>query len=406
MSYHGNKNALRLTQGYNWPNRFIERIDSQKSLYNFSLYRHIEKYLTSVFYNFENKIEIGNTNILVGSFSITSYFGGIIVYINFFFDLKITTKNQIDELKKGLKHAKIYLMKVLKLKITFILNNFYMFMWKYELYNDCVDIGSLRAIQTAQKTNPYYIVETEYFRTIRGSFEEIKRQFNFYAKNQFFYRVIQPLFILFHHKHLDCRIIANIIAHELGLLRKGHKYFLLFIKNILSFFFNRYNKKIKGIKIIIKGRLTLQNRQTRRKQKKIILFGTMHDSKRNVYIAESSSLAHNRFGIINVNLSYSYHKRVDLTDLKKKTKNNNIATVFYKGVFIKRHKPMLTAILKDQKIFMSFFFLFPFLKNRLTLNISIKKFIMESIIIKSKEKEKYAYISDFKLLKSFLRNFK
>lgn len=79
-----------------------------------------------------------------------------------------------------------------------------------------------------------------------------------YEQNSYFKEGVNLLFQSAYHKS-SANLIAQFIAKNLKKLKKGHKFFLSFIKDALINFLYNYNK-IKGIKIKIRGRLTKSSR--------------------------------------------------------------------------------------------------------------------------------------------------
>lgn len=358
MSYKAKSNNLRISSIYNWPNRLIESGFNTKNKFNSSLYTNIQKFLISILTKNYKGFKQNNAIITTGTTHIVSYLKGLTIYINFFFDLKLAADDHIKELKIKLKKAKGYLSKTLGVNVTFILNNLYIYLWKYELYNNCTDKASLQAIKLAKDSNLYYFKEADYFNKIRYDLIDYNVKFKFFEKNQYFLRVMQPFFVLFNHRQIDCKILSSVIAFELGSLRKGHKQFLLFVKSIIQYLYDKNKNHITSVKIIIKGRLTLQNRQNRRKQKKIISFGKINNSKRDFLIFDANSLAFNRFGLINVVFSYSClrHKRSILVKNEKEV-NGALNNYYY-----------IKAVLIDNNLLKTKFNISNFLKNRIKVS--------------------------------------
>lgn len=375
MSYKSNLQGLRISYMFSWPSLFLSNNNFKKSLYGFSLYKNIERYLDNLLQERITEETLYNTNdtaITRGNHSIISHLGGLIIYLNYYFDLKLATKKQINSLSLKFYYANLFLKNLLNIRVTIISENFYLFMWKNELYNSCTDSESLKAISLAKEHNPhYYMMESGFFELIKGKYDSFIKAFGHNSKkNRYFIRIVQPLFILFHHRTLDCKIIAGVIAKELGLLRKGHKQFLRIIKDIFSYLFTQYKNKLEGLRLTIKGRLTLQNRQTRRKQKRIIAFGIIHNSKRRIHALQNSSLAYNRFGLINITFAYSFIKNELIQN--RKGLNMKLSSLLFKKLNFKLKNTMELfdheIKFPSKELFLTFIVFIRFLRNRMYIN--------------------------------------
>merc|ERR1712150_448295 len=75
-------------------------------------------------------------------------------------------------------------------------------------------------------------------------------------------------FVINHAKKSMSKLLADFISKQLSGMKKHH-FFLVFIKRVVYFLFNSTFSTIKGLKILIRGRIN----GNRRKKKRIITVG-------------------------------------------------------------------------------------------------------------------------------------
>lgn len=308
--------SLKTLKTLNWPNKTF------MNLSNNNFFIKIKGYITNMFYNQSDLLPIS-----IGEQSFAININRLIILINFFFNLEIASNQQLSSFVNKITSLKKFIKKTFKIDVYIILNNYYLFLWKFNLYNNCTDKQAFEVIQEAKKENIFYVSEANFFYKIKENYKNIM-YINKTPKNIFFYKLINPLFTIFNHKTIDCILITKIISTELNNLRKNHNKFIYCLKDILNYLF-KMNKNLTGLKLIIKGRLTPNNRQTRRKQKKTIIIGKLENTKKNNYLINGSNLAYSCFGIINISLTCNIKKEMSTT-IYNNDKNTKLQTMLFR----------------------------------------------------------------------------
>lgn len=135
-------------------------------------------------------------------------------------------------------------------------------------------------------------------------------------KNRYFDRVVQAYLsgCLFG----DPWLMARVMGQELQNLRKHHNRFLGFMQALTRYGYDLFSgallpqtqapSPLEGIRVFVKGRVTLGTRQLRRKFGKWMLMGQMGFSQVRNHLLYGDDVAITRFGIVSIKVWLRYHR--------------------------------------------------------------------------------------------------
>lgn len=125
-----------------------------------------------------------------------------------------------------------------------------------------------------------------------------------HKRNQYFTRIIDAGFCIFHSTKFDLILLTRFITYEFQILRKFHRPYIRFLKNFFRYFiYSTRQRMITAVQIVIKGRITPGRRQKRRKQKSIIKLGFVRRSHLSLLKDYCEFAAIHRYGIINIQIT-------------------------------------------------------------------------------------------------------
>ena len=214
--------------------------------------------------------------------------------------------------------GKTFLQKLYNCKINYIFYNY---------YDPILAINILHHKNSKIRRKANYILSNtfspihEYNTIIAKQYDLLREQiiiaetkFKRYKVNNYFDRVFYPLFILFFYDKFDVTLVARLIAMELENLRKFHAIFLKFVKEILTHCFEHFGyKRLNGIQIKVRGRVTSFRRQIRRKQKKYINIRLIKRSHLNTQSTHFFETSYNRYGSIGIEVAVEEKKKDFMT---------------------------------------------------------------------------------------------
>lgn len=301
-------------------------IQAKKSIYSTTwlVNYQIKYYLENILHHMSRKIKMEHrlnskqftrtkkrtknklyTPIILGMTHLYRTGGMLFVELNYYLNLDLILRKFALDLFLILRQSSRYLSKLFKLNVKVLHINYYLFIWKCIIFNEIRNYRLMRTLARFAAYSKSNKKEYNLFNLIyMPLYQEYLTYFKWALKNTFAQRVLPIIFVFFFTLFSDATLLANSFAYELQVLRKNHKYFLTFCKKVLKYCYKTLNLWFEGIEIIFKGRLTLKTRQTRRKQKKFFLFGKISRRAAKSYIDQSSALAINRFGVINIKITY------------------------------------------------------------------------------------------------------
>lgn len=115
--------------------------------------------------------------------------------------------------------------------------------------------------------------------------------------------------------------MARVMGQELHNLRKHHNRFLGFMGALTRYGFEVFSgalspvsgrlawSALEGIRVFVKGRVTLGTRQLRRKYGKWLLMGAMSFSKVENRLLYGDDVSITRFGVVSIKVWLNYHHR-------------------------------------------------------------------------------------------------
>jgi len=133
-----------------------------------------------------------------------------------------------------------------------------------------------------------------------------------FSRNRYFLRILNAFFIAFSLNIFDPMFIVNSLVYEFQVLQRRQKMLLFLAKRLLRVLFNKYKDKLRlrGIKIQLKGKITLWNRQIPRKQKKKIEVGIIRRNNVMEMVNRYDAPAFSRFGVLHVSVTYQHNYAV------------------------------------------------------------------------------------------------
>lgn len=346
MSYKTNSKALRLGISHKW------HYSAHGPISNF----HFENKITVFINNLVDYIvpqaptnaKTKNTQIrgfgiqpgMQGKTKIVRSTNQIFISSYFYLSYDGATEEQIKKFNQSIQNIAELIHKETKYTIRFKSFNYFIFYWRFELFNgiNCSKKLYNKIIKCIFR-NPKLEKEHMRHKKLKEKIDYVNRYLRRFRKNKFYNRTFYPILSAFNFQEFDSHIAAKTIALELQILRKQHKKFLYFIKKFINICFTKWNKNkmIQGIKIIITGRTTNYRRQIRRTQKKIITFGKFKKNFLKVHSGHSIQISYNRYGIISVQIYYQMASK-----FSEKFYDKNIPEIITNYFSIKKFQENLT----------------------------------------------------------------
>jgi hypothetical protein len=264
-----------------------------------------------------------------GKSYITYKANSLILHLNYYLDIDDFGKHILKKLVCNLNNAVNRLSIILGIHIVVVnCNYYYLYISSiYKLYNYFKNKKQKNSTVFFKKSSTYIFSYYKYYIKLVSKLKKYKR-------NRYFNRVFNVLFTGFNLKNLDFSLIIQAISIELKNLRKLHRRFVLFVCDSLREFYLLYKHlhTLSGMIFVVKGRLILKNRETRRSVKKVFRLGKLQKGNVNANSFSVSQIVSNRYGSINVELFYSYkHKQSFLGGNLKYKNQYNIYKNNYKA---------------------------------------------------------------------------
>ena len=321
-------------------------------------------------------IGLSEVPTIIGRTKIYQFSDKIIVSLGYFLNLDMLTDPQLFYIRKKFKFVLKKLFFLHKKKVEVLHNNFWMVdwcrRWFFETHTFVESSRDLLPVLLGLKRNLRFF-RKKLFIANKYISRELHYLVRIYQTNVFFIRTFTALWTVFFAEKIDVILLSNIISQELCILRKRHQNFLNYIKIIFSFFFNKYCKtKIRGIYLIIKGRLTLSRRVQVRTQIKIIKYGVIKKTEFGIISDYNLSISYNRFGIVSVQVLVQQIWKKNLFSIWKKKEISSFINInswqqlnFYK--IIQKH-----LYIKNLEITKLNFFNYIYYKHKLDVNFNNK----------------------------------
>ena len=305
-----NSNIFRLGIKQNeWNSKYFEKSKEEATLYNFNdlqLKAYINKFLNTqgiLLHNLKIKYT-GKILFIFVSFFITKRTLFIINEINSLQKIKLKRKRKKRRKKKKRYSRKEWRRKKLYKKRTRLIKRYKNFLkmktqgnYHKFLKNFFFEqIFESISLYTKNKYHIYLVcqnINTKDFMSFKRKEKRVfkRRLFSLrrYRKTQFFRESINIL-ILISKLPNSSYLLANYIANQLSKTKK-HVYYIIFLKRALNLIIKSSFSKIKGIKIVVRGRL---NKKPRSK-KKLILIGRhpIQTLKSKISYSEATSYTQN-----------------------------------------------------------------------------------------------------------------
>lgn len=216
--------------------KYIEKNSEESSIF---LYKNIEiqNYINKIFKNYN--IYIKDCNIEHTETSINIF----ISYFEFKHNNKSLYKNNLENTKK--KETTPIIQNIKNL-ITYLLTKILTLSTNNYLKNKTTNIKTqdlIKKFELKLNTNSKLMIE------YKAVFKSLKR----FLKDPFQKNLIKLLFIVISERN-SSKLLADIISIYLVKNKKKHNYLYFLLKNVINKLINTKFSKIKGVKIVIKGR--------------------------------------------------------------------------------------------------------------------------------------------------------
>ena len=268
------------------------------------------KKLVKTYYSKKSLLLLKNSKfkspLLLGSTQIKYKNNTLHIYLNYYFDLVNSHPDKVSFFKSKILLFKNTLIKLLTVKVLIIDYNY------NQIFLAPIFSSKSNFKSTANSLLPnisrfnHALYSVYYYKKISLYYAFFIKNLYKFKKNRYFFRILNVLFSSFLLKYPDLTLTAESVTYELRALRKQHKRFMLFVKEIFKIFFDLFKTSyfLIGLKLTFKGRITLFNRECQRKIKKIYNFGkNATTSDFNVKVTTGSSEAFTRFGAISFTVS-------------------------------------------------------------------------------------------------------
>jgi len=260
MGQKVNSNILRVGISKNWLSKYIEK-NEEESCYSVYQDLKIRSYVDTFFKNYgilvhSCKINRSNHKLkIIISYLITLKSTSLIESLkikslsNSFANSKTNKIYKIKRLKflKNIKTNKIKKAWPLKKELFYYSNFIKVLLNGLNLYTN----NKLEISLVFQNINKGLSVRLNNSKL--KNLKNILFNLRFYKKNEFFRESFNVILVIFTKKN-SAKLLSEYITYQLNLLKK-HNYFLTFLKKTLIFMLSAKISKIRGLKILISGRL-------------------------------------------------------------------------------------------------------------------------------------------------------
>ena len=260
---------------------FYNSFLKQKYTNYFLLNNFIDKFLINFFQLF---------NIFLNDIKLVYYRNSTICIIK---PYTLFSCNYTFFLKIVKNHRKIYTWLIIFIKLNF-----------YKIYFFLISKASILLSNYSQKTNFKFLVSFLKEKSLiklcsehqKASYAKLKLQLRKYVSTDFFKECFCILLSTV-KLHNFSNLISSYLKLEFNKLKK-HNFFLTFLKRALIFFVYSSFSKIKGIKILIKGRLNGKPRSS----KKLIQIGRISSQSFDSKISSTKKTAFSALGTFGIKI--------------------------------------------------------------------------------------------------------
>lgn len=243
---------------------------------------------------------------LRGSFRLSYNYSGYTLFFSYYFDVLMDSPLLLRLLERRLSQLSLKLGLILGCEFRIINFNYFHHLLYHVMHfqrfvaKDFTEVLLLASTYTQIKCFFFYKSITKLYDYLLN-LSKLKR----YKRNQYFHRIFNILFSVFAFKKFDLVLMSNAIAYEFKNLRKRHKAFVGFLKDIIAllFFVFKDFSSLRGLRLVIKGRMVPFTRQLPMAQKKVLSFGYLDTSDYSQFLQSANSLAKGRFGVISITLT-------------------------------------------------------------------------------------------------------
>jgi hypothetical protein len=185
--------------------------------------------------------------------------------------------------------------------------NYYYYFWRLRLFSGRYRRRSVRRqLQAMALQHRFSRFERVALSVHSHRIRSTRRALRRYRRERYFSRTFRPLVAAFMAEDFDADLVAKAVALELQILRVHHRRFLRYLRNFLALGFRHWNhhRRLEGLRLEIRGRLTQQRRQGRRTTVTNLRYGSFRKADLRREASHCRYVAYNRFGAIGVALSY------------------------------------------------------------------------------------------------------
>mmetsp|Transcript_196 Transcript_196/g.469 ORF Transcript_196/g.469 Transcript_196/m.469 type:complete len:318 (+) Transcript_196:1073-2026(+) len=278
MGQKTNSIILRLGIKKNeWVSKYYEQNSEEHTLYNFKDLQ-IRKYLKQALYN---------EGLMLHSCKTSYTDKSVYIYVSYY-----QTIDSIDKISKSRSKQKIIIHEYEPIKKTWRwykkkkLNKRFSLVKRYKnfllqkkfvnkphlsknsFFNNLLESISLYTNKKLNIIITFKNIKNKFLKLFKSYKEKKKlRQKIFslrkYHRNLFFEEGVNILLLTLKIKN-SSQFFANYISNQINNIGRKHNYFLVFLKRIITMFIDTELSKVKGIKIVIKGRINGRPRAKKR----------------------------------------------------------------------------------------------------------------------------------------------
>jgi ribosomal protein S3 len=326
MGQKTNPNIFRLGISKTWSTEFFEKKTKELAIHTYQdleIKSYIEKFLNN--YNLilhKYKIYYNNKNLHIFISYYVSSYKNVRNKTSIFNNKKLTVKNKIIKTQQKLSKNNFFNKKT-KIAINYYRNKILLKIknnnnFKYYTnknlkkfnYNNLKQINKLELLMSKnsykkfleglnlftkhkyQITTTFFCVNKNFNLTLKqkNSLKKTLFKLQKFKNTNFFYESINILFIA-NYLSDSSNLVSKMVANQIKNLKR-HKFFLTFLRKTLNLFIKSSFSKIKGIKIIAKGRIN----GAARARHKILTIGQVPIQTISSNISYAQTTCHNSNG--------------------------------------------------------------------------------------------------------------